>query len=455
MKKNQTLKISVSGVRGVIGESLTPKVAAEFAEAFGAYSGRGHVIVGRDTRPSGEMVQQAVHAGLLTVGCKPIDVGIMPTPSILMNVKSRNAVGGIAITASHNPNEWNAFKFVSSEGIFLNKIQAAQLLDIYHQGDIEHISNGELKNIKKVDNAFDVHMKLLLNFLDVNIIRNAKLKVAFDCVNGAASSFTQTFLEELGCICFPINAEPNGIFPHKPEPVPENIGQLCDHVKKTGADIGFAQDPDADRLAIVNEKGEPIGEDYTLVLATKHLLEQNGDKNTVVANVANTKAFDDIAIQYNAKIIHTAIGEINVTEKIIENNALIGGEGNGGVIVPAVHPCRDSFVGMGIILEMLAKNKTTVSGLMSKVPRYILIKKKFDMSASDANKLVRAIRNKKWPDDVSVNTIDGVRLDWKDKWALIRPSNTEPVVRVMAEAKSKKEAEDLVAVLWNFSKNNL
>ncbi len=452
MKKHQTLKISVSGVRGVIGDSLTPKVAAEFSEAFGAYAGRGHVIVGRDTRPSGEMVQQAVHAGLLTVGCKPVDVGIMPTPSILTYVKSRNAVGGIAITASHNPNEWNALKFVSGEGIFLNKIQASQLLDIYHQGDIEHICNGELRKIEKVDNAFDVHLKLLLKFLDVNLIRDAKLKVAFDCVNGAASSFTQTFLEELGCICFPINDEPNGIFPHKPEPVPENIGQLSDHVKKTCADVGFAQDPDADRLAIVNEKGEPIGEDYTLVLATKHLLERSDGNNTVIANVANTKAFDDIARQFNAKLIHTAIGEINVTEEILENNALIGGEGNGGVIVPAVHPCRDSFVGMGIILEMLAKNKTTVSGLMSEVPRYFLIKKKFDMSASDANKLVRTIRNKKWPDDVSINSIDGVRLDWEDKWALIRPSNTEPVVRVLAEAKSQKEAENLIDIFFTNGK---
>ena len=444
MKKHQTLKVSVSGVRGVIGDSFTPKVATEFAEAFGAYVGRGHVIVGRDTRPSGEMVQHAVHAGLLTLGCKPIDVGIMPTPSILVNVKEHNAVGGICITASHNPNEWNALKFVNSEGIFLNKIQAEQLLDIYHQGDIAHVPYGELRKIRKKNDAFDVHLKLILDFLDLDLIRNAKLKVAFDCVNGAASSFTKLFLEELGCECFPINDEPNGLFPHKPEPTPENISQLCEHVKKCSADIGFAQDPDADRLAIVNEKGEPIGEDYTLVLAAKHLLEKSGKKETIVANVSITKAFDDIAAQFNANLIHTRIGEINVTEKILANNAIIGGEGNGGVIVPAVHPCRDSFIGMGIILEMLARNKTTVSGLMSEVPRYEVVKKKFEMSASDANKLVRRLKKMKWDDDISITTIDGVRIDWKDKWALVRPSNTEPVVRIMTEAKDKKTAEELI-----------
>ena len=444
MKKHQTLKISISGVRGIVGDSFTPKVATEFAEAFGAYAGRGHVIVGRDTRPSGEMVQHAVHAGLLTVGCKPIDVGIMPTPSILVNVKAHNAVGGIAITASHNPNEWNALKFVNSEGIFLNKIQAAQLLDIYHQGDIEHVSYGDLRKIKKINNAFDVHLKLLLEFLDLELIRNAKLKVAFDCVNGAASSFTKIFLEELGCECFPLNDEPNGLFPHKPEPTPENIGQLCEHVKKSSADIGFVQDPDADRLAIINENGKPIGEDYTLVLAAKHLLERSGERKTIVGNVSITKAFDDIAAQFNANVIHTAIGEINVTEKILANNAIIGGEGNGGVIVPDIHPCRDSFIGMGIILEMMAKNKSSVSEIMNFVPRYTVAKKKFVMSASDANKLVRKLKKMKWPNDVSINTIDGVRIDWKDKWALVRPSNTEPVVRIMTEAKNKKVAEELV-----------
>ena len=444
MKKHQTLKISVSGVRGVIGDSFTPKVATEFAEAFGAYVGRGHVIVGRDTRPSGEMVQNAVHAGLLTVGCKPINVGILPTPSVLINVKDKNAVGGIAITASHNPNEWNALKFINGKGIFLNKIQAEQLLDIYHQGDIEHVPFGELRKIRNVSGAFNIHLKKILDFLDVNLIRNAKIKVAFDCVNGAASSFTKLLLDELGCQCFPLNDAPNGLFPHKPEPTPENISQLCEHVKKNSADIGFAQDPDADRLAIVNEKGEPIGEDYTLVLATKHLLEKSGKKETIVANVSITKAFDDIAKQFDATLIHTPIGEINVTEKIIANNAIIGGEGNGGVIVPAVHPCRDSFIGIGIILEMLAKNKTSVCGLMENLPRYTVIKKKFDMSASNANKLVRKLKKINWGSDVSLTEIDGVRIDWKNKWALVRPSNTEPVVRIMAEAENQKSVNELV-----------
>ena len=455
MPKTNTLKVSISGVRGIVGEALSPELICRFAEAFGAYVGRGPVIVGRDTRPSGPMVQQAVHAGLLAVGCKIIDIGVVPTPTLLIKVDESKAVGGIVITASHNPNQWNALKFVDNKGIFLSAIKASEVLDIYNQGDVPYAPNGDIRRVISQDDAFDIHLARLKNFLDVDCIRRAGLNVAFDCCNGAASAFTGRFLAELGCSCFPLNDQPNGMFPHPPEPTPEHIGQLCDYVKTTGADIGFVQDPDADRLAIADNTGTPIGEDYTLVLATRYLLNKFPDGHTVVANLAISRAFDDVAKQAGANVIHTMIGEINVTEKILDHHALIGGENNGGVIVPAVHPCRDSFTAMGIILEAMAATGMSVVELMSTVPRYASHKEKFTMSASNAYRLLRLLRHHDWGDNTWIRAIDGIRVDWPDRWVLIRPSNTEPVLRIIAEAPDPQTAKEHVATTWNLCRKLL
>jgi len=453
MLKKSSLKVSISGVRGVVGDSLTPEVACNFARAFGAYIGRGSVIVGRDTRPSGVMVQHAVVAGLLSVGCKPVLVGVLPTPTILMNVKEHKALGGIAITASHNPNEWNAMKFVGGDGLFLNKIQAAELLDIYNQGDVHLVANSELRRVVELPRAFELHMKKLRKVIDFDLIRSANLRVAFDCCNGAASAFTQPFLQELGCECYPVFADGSGIFPHGAEPIPENISELSSCVVSNGVDIGFVQDPDADRLAIVDENGMPIGEDYTLTLATDYILAREKPRQTVVANLSVSKSFDDVAIAHGAEFVHTAIGEINVTEEILRRQAIIGGEGNGGVIFPAVHPCRDSFTGMAIVLEAMAKNGASVSDLLRKVNRYVLVKEKFAMSSADSYRLVRMLRKHDWGDEVRMENMDGVRLDWQDCWALIRPSNTESVIRIAAEAKDKRVAKELVQWLWKLCQN--
>jgi phosphomannomutase len=443
MPKTHLLKVSISGVRGVIGETLTPELICRFAEAFGAYVGRGPVIVGRDTRPSGPMVQQAVHAGLLAVGCKIVDIGVVPTPTLLIKVDEYKAVGGIAITASHNPNQWNALKFVGSDAIFLNATQANEVLDIYNQGDIRYVANADLRRIVCHIDAFDLHLARLVQFLDVDAIRRANLSVAFDCCNGAASLYTQRFLEHLGCTCHPLNTTPDGIFPHPPEPAPENIGQICGHVKETGADIGFVQDPDADRLAIVDETGTSLGEDYTLVLCTDYLLKKVPNGNAVVANLAISRAFDDVARAANAEVIHTRIGEINVTESILSNNAVIGGESNGGVIVPAVHPCRDSFTAMGILLEAIAAGKLKLSALVADLPAYHAVKRKYLLSSSDSWRLMRLLRRYDWGYDTCIRTIDGIRIDWPDKWVLIRPSNTEPVIRLVTEATTLSAAQKL------------
>jgi phosphomannomutase len=448
MEKRNLLKISISGVRGIVGSSFTPDVACRFAQAFGASIGEGMVIVGRDTRPSGIMIQEAVHAGLQAAGCKPIDVGILPTPSILMNVRHRHAAGGICITASHNPNEWNALKFINSQGIFLNRIQAAELLDIYNQEEFHTVGNAGIRSVRHLDDGFRIHQQRLEAFLDVEAIRKAGLRVAVDCCNGAASLYSVPFLESLGCTCFPLFADNSGIFPHPPEPTPENVAQICEHVRKCKADIGFVQDPDADRLLLIDETGTPIVEDNTLVLATKYLLSKHPAGQTVVANLAISRAFDDVAKEAGATCIHTAIGEINVSEEIIAHNAIIGGEGNGGVIVPAVHPCRDSFVGMGLILEAMATRGRTPGQLLREVPQYVMIKKKFDMSGGQIHRVLEGMRRHDWGGEVTVTTIDGLRLDWPDRWALIRSSNTEPVVRIAAEAKTKAGAEALIELLW-------
>jgi phosphomannomutase len=451
MEKRNLLKISISGVRGIIGSSFTPEVACRFAQAFGTSLGKGMVIVGRDTRPSGMMIQEAVHAGLQAAGCKPVDVGILPTPSVLMNVRYRHAAGGICITASHNPNEWNALKFINSQGIFLNRIQAAELLDIYNQEEFHTVGNAEIRSVRHYDDGFRIHQQRLETFLDVEAIRQAGLRVAVDCCNGAASRYSVPFLESLGCTCFPLFADNSGLFPHPPEPTPENVAQICEHVRQCRADIGFVQDPDADRLLLIDETGSPIGEDYTLTIAAKYLLSKQPAGQTVVANLAITRAFNDVAREAGATCILTAIGEINVSEEIIARNAIIGGEGNGGVIVPAVHPCRDSFVGMGLILEAMATRGRTPSQLLQEVPQYVMIKKKFDMSATQTHRVLEGLRRHDWGGEVTVNLLDGVRLDWPDRWALIRSSNTEPVIRIAAEAKTPAGAEELIERLYKLA----
>lgn len=446
------LKVSISGVRGIIGSSFTPEVACKFAQTFGTYVGGGNVIVGRDPRPSGIMIQQAVHAGLLAAGCRPIDIGIQPTPTILLNVKQRHANGGIAITASHNPNEWNALKFVNKDGIFLNKIQAAELLDAYNQDNFTCVENQRIGSVIHAENAFDLHLAQLDRIINVEAIKRAKLRVAVDCCNGAASRFSKRFLEHLGCTCYSLFDDNSGIFPHPPEPTPQNVTALCQFIAKNDIDVGFAQDPDADRLVLIDETGSPIGEDYTLTLATKYLLNRSPKRQTVVANLAITKAFGDVAEEAGATCLYTAIGEINVTEEILTQKAIIGGEGNGGVIMPAVHPCRDSFIGMGLILEAMAVRGKRLSDLLKEVPRYTMLKTKLAMSAAEAHHVLDILKRHPWGDDVTLNTIDGLRIDWPDRWALIRTSNTEPIIRFSAEAKDRQAAEELIQELYQIIK---
>lgn len=439
MSQKQSLKIGVSGVRGIVGEALTPQLLGSFAEAFGSYVGRGKVMVGSDTRTSKEMVKYAVFSGLLSSGCEPVDLGICPVPTILIRTKYSDAIGGIAVTASHNPAEWNALKFVNRDGLFFNANQGEELLDIYHQGEFVKCSNAEMRKIHVDDGAISFHLEKLLNYLDVDAIRARRFKVAIDCCNGAGSLVTPVLLKALGCEVLPVNIEPNGLFPHDPEPIPKNLVQICSLIKSKKADIGFVQDADADRLAIVDENGSPIGEDYTLVLAADYILSKTpGD---VVTNLSTTKTLDDVVSKYGCDLIRTKIGEINVVERIISENAIIGGEGNGGVIFPTIHPCRDSFVGIGIVLEYLAKSKGKFSDIVGKLPRYHMIKGKTYCETAKAHIVVRKLQDvdKK----AKVTLLDGIKIEHEDYWVHIRPSNTEPIIRIMVEARTKKLAEQV------------
>jgi phosphomannomutase len=441
MRRRSSLKVGISGIRGIVGELLTPQLVTTFAEAFGTFVGPGPVVVGRDTRVSGEMVKNAVFAGLLAVGCKPIDVGISPVPSILIKTNRTDAIGAIAVTASHNPVEWNALKFVGRNGLFLNRYEAQELLDIYHQSEFSLVETGAYKTIATDDDPTREHFAAVLDYLDLETIRKKSFRVVFDSCNGAGSLFTPRFLEALGCRVVGINDVPDGIFPRNPEPKPENISELCKAVKAEKADIGFAQDADADRLAIVDENGRPIGEELTVVLAVEHVLSR--DPGPVVVNLSTTAIVDHIAAEFGCPVTRTRIGEVNVAEAMLANRAVIGGEGNGGVMVPAVHPCRDSFVGMGIALQSLAEKGKSVSEVVAELPRFVMIKKTVECSTEIAHSIMTVLR-KKHMRAGHVDTRDGLKVTYPDgSWIHIRPSNTEAVMRLTTESPSPEQAREL------------
>ncbi|MGH9836687.1 MAG: phosphoglucosamine mutase [Blastocatellia bacterium] len=444
MRAIPTLKISISGVRGVIGDSLTPSLLARFAQAFGTYVGSGTIVIGRDTRTSGEMVRQAVIAGLLSSGCRVIDLDVCPVPTVQLMVRQRHAHGGIAITASHNPAEWNALKFVNSEGLFLSTGQARELLDIYHQGYYTKVAGSEMRGVETLTGALDAHISAIINAVGALPKTSRRLKVALDSCNGAGSIIAPKLIEALGADVVMINTTPDGSFPRGAEPTPENLTALCELVKMSGADIGFAQDMDADRLAVVAETGEPIGEEYTLVLTTRYILGKT--PGAVVANLSTSSAMDDVARMFNCPLHRSKIGEANVTEMMHQVDAVIGGEGNGGVIYPRVNFCRDSLVGMALILHLLAETGRSVTELLSDLPRYTMIKEKLQCPSHKIGEVLKMIRNEYagQPEKVALDLRDGVKVSFDKNWLHVRGSNTEPIIRLVAEAEDQARARQIL-----------
>src|ERR1044071_8689096 len=441
MRAIPTLKIGISGVRGVVGQSLTPKLLTRFAQAFGTHTGSGTIVIGRDPRTSGEMVKHAVVAGLLSTGSRVIDIGVCPVPTVQLQVRQRRAQGGIAITASHNPAEWNALKFIGSNGLFLDSGQARELLDIYHQGEYTKVGGAELRTVEEVEGATDRHIKAILDALGPLPQTRKKLRVVLDSCNGAGSLVAPKLIEALGAEVIPINVTPDGSFPRPAEPVPENLGDLCRAVKEHKADVGFAQDMDADRLAIVSGRGEPIGEDYTLVLAILHVLGR--EKGPVVANLSTTSAVADAAKRFDSPVFLTKIGEVNVTDGMQLHHAVIGGEGNGGVIYPRINFCRDSLVAIALVLHLLAESGKSITELLDDIPKYAIVKDKMTCASDRIPAMLRTVRQEfaEFP----LDTRDGVKVILPDGWLLVRGSNTEPIIRVVAEATSEDRARAIVS----------
>jgi phosphomannomutase len=438
------LKIGVSGIRGVIGEFLTPALACEFAQAFGTYVGAGRVAVGRDTRASSPMIQHAVVCGLLAAGCDVVDTGVLPTPTIQVYVGSTRARGGMAVTASHNPPEYNALKLFNQQGLFFNHYERSELIDLYHQSNFHHASNDGIRCVSTdFETPCRLHFDSILRHVDAQAIRDRAFHVGLDGVNGAGSLLSVNFLtEQLGSRLEAIAVNPDKPFPRQAEPVREALGEIAGLVCRQCCDIGFAQDPDGDRLAVIDETGFVLDSDDVLALAVDAVLTRlPGD---VVVNLTTSTAIEEIAARHGRRVYRTPVGEANVVERMRAVGAVIGGEGaNGGIIFPAVQYCRDSYTGMAFILDRMAATGKSVSELASGLPRFFRKSGKMDFEHGRLGLMMQAVEEA-FP-DARLDRSDGLKLMWPDSWIHLRASNTEPLVRLSVEAKTREQAEQLHA----------
>ncbi|PYP47143.1 MAG: phosphoglucosamine mutase [Gemmatimonadetes bacterium] len=445
-----TLMVGVSGIRGIVGKDLTEEIVARYASAFGLWARERKplVVVGRDARESGPAFERAVVDGLASVGCSVVKVGVVPTPTVQLAVEHHAAGGGIAITASHNPIEWNALKFIGPDGIFLNGADGARVQGLVGKDGGGRGRRGEVTTDERaVERHLDAVLKLPA--VDVAGIRARKFPVALDAVRGAGGPVMRALLERLGCEVAGINLETDGRFPRPPEPVPENLGGLSILVTRADAALGIAVDPDVDRLAIVDETGVPIGEDYTLAFAIRAAMGGKvgrGGRRVVVCNLSTSLVVEDAARECGAELVRTPVGEVHVARAILRLAAVIGGEGNGGVMYPALHAGRDAPVAAALLLTLLARDGRQVSELVAAAPRYVIVKAKAERGTRKGERGledVYAALRKRFP-EASVDTQDGLRLAWRDRWLHVRPSNTEPIIRLIAEAPSSAGAQELV-----------
>ena len=436
------LKIGITGVRGVVGETFTPELAVGFSQAFGTYLEGGRILVCRDTRPSGPMVQAAVTSGLLAAGCEVIDLDVCPTTSLQLAVSWLKADGGIAITAGHNPSQWNALKFVRSDGLYLNSIQAEELLDIFHQGEFTKASSDEMKSSVEKQDAIEHHLERLRETFDVKRVAALNLKVAVDCCNGACSKLIPEWLREQGCEVLAINDDLNSPFPHRPEPKPETMAQLSAIVKAGDADIGFAHDADGERLGIVDERGEPLSEELTFALTARiRLAERPG---AVVTNVSTTSAIDQIATHYGGNVIRTPVGQAYISEAMLEHGAVLGGEGSGGVSVPELHSTHDGAAAVALILQGLASSGKAVSELVQELPRLTMLKHNIAVEPNRLYSVLQNFRVAMEEEQLTIDLTDGIKIVFPEGWIHVRASNTESMIRVIAEAADPRSAENLL-----------
>ena len=447
-----TLIKSISGIRGTIGgkpnNNLTPLDAVKFAAAYGVwlkeYTNRNDlkVVIGRDARLSGEMIQNLVVSTLVGLGIDVVDLNLSTTPTVEIAVPLENADGGIILTASHNPKQWNALKLLNEKGEFLNAAEGAKILEIAEKEDFDFAEVDDLGRVMRNDAYIDIHIEevLDLSLVDKETIKKAKFKVVVDGVNSTGGIAIPRLLEELGVDVVELYCEPTGHFPHNPEPLKEHLADICDLVVKKNADFGIVVDPDVDRLAFISNDGEMFGEEYTLVACADYVLSRT--KGNTVSNLSSSRALRDITEKHGGTYEAAAVGEVNVVTKMKANNAVIGGEGNGGIIYPESHYGRDSLVGTALFLMLMAERGGTVAELRASYPSYFMSKKKIQLTPElDVDALLVGMAKKYENEEVS--TIDGVKIDFPENWVHLRKSNTEPIIRIYTEAKSQSEADAL------------
>ncbi|MCH7871683.1 MAG: phosphoglucosamine mutase [Planctomycetes bacterium] len=434
----------MSGIRGIVGESLTPSVVVEFARAYGTLLEGGRVVLGRDSRVSGEMFACAAAAGLTAAGCEVTQLGIAMTPTVAHAICTGHYDGGIVITASHNPGQWNGMKVLDERGLAPDPSRAERLAAIRDQGEYRDVRDS-FAPLQIDDQAGERHVEAVRAAVECDLRPLDGMRVVLDSVNGAGGIDSGAFLTSFGCDLVQINDEPTGLFAHGPEPIAENLTQLCDAVRSARAAVGFVQDPDADRLAVVDENGVFIGEEYTLALAVHSVLSRR--PGPIAANLSTSRMIDDIAGDFGMRVFRTPVGEAHVARAVLEHECVLGGEGNGGVIDPRISPVRDSLSAMSHILQLMAATGKSISALVAEMPRYTMIKQKFDCPRAKIETALRAVaaaRSDIGGPDGRINDADGLRIDTPKGWVHIRASNTEPIVRIMAEAADASECEALI-----------
>lgn len=430
--------ISVSGLRGIVGESLTPAVAARYASALAAELPPGPILISRDGRASGPMLATAIAEALVPLGRDVLNAEVAATPTTGVLIRQLRAAGGVQVSASHNPAEYNGMKLFSAEGRVIPAAAGTRVLERY-RATAPH-SRASCPGIcKALDDTVSHHLALILPTVDIDRIRERRFKVLLDSNHGAGSLLGRRLLETLGCEVLVLGGRPDGQFEHTPEPTAENLASILPRVDEMHADIGFCQDPDADRLAIIDEQGRYIGEEYTLALCVEHELRRR--PGPIVTNCSTSRMSEDLANQYHVPFFRSAVGEANVVDTMIANDAVLGGEGNGGVIDPRVGWVRDSFVGMALVLDAMAIRQQPISRLVNELPRYEIVKAKITVEPAKIPAALTTLRTHFA--DAQADTLDGLRLDWPGKWLLVRASNTEPIVRAIAEAPTAAEASRL------------
>ncbi len=443
------LMISVAGIRGIVGETLLAEEFLRYTLAYAATRKAGRVVVGGDTRISRHMLRHLVFGALESSGLEVIDLGVCPTPTVGLMVREMEAAGGIAITASHNPSQWNALKFFTANGTFLTPPEFKRVMAAFEQNKFKRAPYDKLGRVLQHPDPIGPHLKRIEDVIDMRAIRKRRLKVVIDCCNGAANAIMPRLAKMMQVEPEFIYTDTSIPFERAAEPLPENIGSLCRAVQALGSDVGFAIDPDADRLALVDETGRAIGEERTLTIAANHYLARA--KTPLVANLSTTRALDDVAARHGVKIHRTPIGEAHVVDKMMKVKSAIGGEGNGGVIFPAVHPGRDAATGVALICEALAQSKKSLSQLNADIPDYIIVKSKIPLGNHAVDKMLPRIE-KAMPKPVERSTADGLKLIYGNGWVHIRPSGTEPIIRIFAEAPSEAIAQEWIEQLHKAAK---